>query len=84
MIIDMINGFVFAGLSSFLNFLPSVDLTQIPMAQFLVWFIDLLNLVSYLLPVKGLLTIFFLWLAIKNFHFIWRLIQRVWDALPLT
>lgn len=48
------------------------------------WFGNILTSVAYFLPVTDLLMMFGFWILTKNFHIIWKSIQRMWDALPFT
>lgn len=71
---------VFVGL---MNLLPSFSAFVIPQVV-LTWFGNVLFMASYFLPVGDFLIMLGIWLAVVNFSVVWRLIQRVWDALPFT
>ena len=71
-------------LISFINILPSFPTFELKIAEMVSWLLDLIATVSYLLPLDTLIPIFFAVIAIQTFHFWWKLIQRIWDALPLT
>jgi len=47
-------------------------------------FIEMFQVISYFLPVRDILIMLNIWLGICTFNVVWKLIQRFWDALPLT
>lgn len=64
---------------------PTEALTLgIPMAETIVWFIEILTLVNYILPVDDLIRMFIALMILHNFNLVWKVITRIWDALPLT
>ena len=64
--------------------LPVLDITMNWQSEFLDWFTDIVSTVSYFLPMADLLLMFGLWFAITNFEILWKIITRIWDALPFT
>jgi hypothetical protein len=84
MVTDLILDVLTSGASFTIDLLPNLDLSIIPIVQIMAWLIQIFNTVDYVVPIKALLVPFFLWITIKNFHFGWKIIQRIWDALPLT
>ncbi|WP_041719185.1 hypothetical protein [Alkaliphilus oremlandii] len=50
----------------------------------LPWLVNILSTVAFFLPIVDLLTIFGIWVGIRNFDIVWKVIQRIWDALPFT
>ena len=66
-----------------ISLVPDLDIITIPVGL-LSWFTNVVGGISYFLPMTDLLAIFGLWLLTKNFHIIWKIIQRLWDAIPLT
>lgn len=47
-------------------------------------FVEMLQVISYFLPVGDIVMMLRIWLGIYTFNIVWKLIQRLWDALPLT
>ena len=47
-------------------------------------FIEMLQVASYFLPVGDILVMFQIWFSIYTFSIVWKLIQRLWDALPFV
>lgn len=45
-------------------------------------FIDIIQSVAYVLPVGDILIMFGIWFGIYTFAISWKIIQRIWDALP--
>lgn len=84
MVTDMLLDIIYTGANFIISLMPTIDLSAIPINSILTWLHDIFNTVGYVVPIKELLVPFFLWIAIKNFHFIWKAIQRIWDAIPLT
>lgn len=61
--------------------LPS--LPSIPNLDEIITFIsEIMELVSYFLPLTDLVLIFSLWILIINFNFIWKVITKVWESIP--
>jgi hypothetical protein len=61
------------------------DMSGITLPTGLVeWFINILNMTAYFLPLIDFLAMMGIWLIVTNFQIIWKIIQRVWDALPFT
>lgn len=83
MIIEAILTVIKVALEFIFSLLPTLDLLQMPIG-FIEWFINVLSGVSYFLPITDFLIMFGLWMAITNFQIVWKLLQRIWDALPFT
>lgn len=47
-------------------------------------FVDIIQGVAYVLPVGDILIMLGIWYGIYTFTIGWKLIQRIWDALPFT
>lgn len=78
---DTFNG-VASLLLAVLDFIPTLRIT-IP-SDLLSWFSDLINAVAWFFPISDVFLIFGIWVTVTNFNLLWKLIQRVWDALPFT
>jgi hypothetical protein len=48
------------------------------------WFVDLVDSVSYFLPIADFIAMLGIWLVVTNFRIVWNVIKRVWDLLPFT
>lgn len=79
LILDMIKGV----LLFIINLIPLLDKVALPLG-FINWFNDILYTTAFIFPVADLLIMLGIWIATRNFHVVWRIIQRIWDALPFT
>lgn len=84
----MIIEFVFNMLKGALIWL--IDLVPVPevslggLDSVINSFVEMLQVISYFLPVSDIIVMLRIWLGIYTFNIVWKLIQRLWDALPLT
>lgn len=83
MVIELIFNMIKSVVLMFLDMLPALEIITLP-EGFLDWFGSVVSMSAYFLPIGDFLLMFGIWLAVANFHFIWNLIQRLWDALPFT
>lgn len=82
MIIESIFDAIKVLLVGMFKLMPTLSVT-IP-SDLLSWFSDLINAVAWFFPVSDVFLIFGIWVTVTNFNLLWKLIQRVWDALPFT
>ena len=68
----------------FLNMIPNVEIGELNLTDVAEMFVDILQGVAYVFPVKDVLLMFGIWFGIYTFTTGWRVIQRIWDALPFT
>ena len=68
----------------FLNMIPNVEIGDLNLNDVAEMFVDILQGIAYVLPVKDVLIMFGIWFGIYTFTIAWRVIQRIWDALPFT
>lgn len=68
----------------FLNIIPNVEIGELNLTDVAEMFVDILQGVAYVFPVKDVLIMFGIWFGIYTFTIGWRVIQRIWDALPFT
>ena len=68
----------------FLNMIPNVEIGDLNLNDVAEMFVDILQGIAYVFPVKDVLIIFGIWFGIYTFTIAWRVIQRIWDALPFT
>lgn len=47
-------------------------------------FVDIIQGVAYVLPVGDILIMLGIWYGLYTFTIAWKIIQRIWDALPFT
>lgn len=66
-----------------MGMLPTLDGITIP-SGFITWFTNIMNASSFFLPLADFLIMFGIWMAVTNFDIIWKIIMRIWDALPFT
>ncbi len=83
MLVELIVGAIVSVFVGLLSLLPAFTSFVIPDGV-LTWFSSILGMVGYFVPVRDLLVMLGIWLAVVNFSVVWRLIQRAWDALPFT
>lgn len=65
-----------------ISLMPSLSFISLP-DGFYVWFSNIVSTVGFFLPVSDLIIIFSLWMLVINFDFVWKLILRIWDSIPL-
>jgi hypothetical protein len=63
--------------------LPDISGISLPIG-FTEWFVNIINLSAYFLPLTDFFIMMGIWLLVTNFQIVWKIIQRVWDALPFT
>jgi len=68
----------------FLNMIPNVEIGDLNLNDVAEMFVDILQGIAYVFPVKDVLIMFGIWFGIYTFTIAWRVIQRIWDALPFT
>ncbi|MBO8161985.1 MAG: hypothetical protein H0Z24_10190 [Thermosipho sp. (in: Bacteria)] len=83
MIVEAVLNLIKALLLVVIGALPSLDMIQLPVG-FMDWFTSQVSAAAYFLPVSDFLIMFGIWVLVINFQTVWRIIQRVWDALPFT
>jgi len=66
-----------------LNLLPSPEQTAgAGLGGVSETFIDIIQGVAYVFPVGDILLMLGIWFGIYTFTIAWKIIQRIWDALP--
>lgn len=83
MIVEVILNLLKTLLIGLINLLPSLDGLTLP-AGFISWLQNIIGLSAYFLPIVDFLIMFGFWILVINFQLVWKVIQRVWDALPFT
>jgi hypothetical protein len=81
-ILEGLISLIVGALKGILSLLPQID-AGIP-ADIATGFMQLIYGIGYVFPVIDFLIMLGIWFAVTNFHVIWKLIQRLWDALPFT
>lgn len=82
MILEGLISLVVGALKGVLLLLPRID-PSIPAdiaADFMQWIYG----IAYVFPLADFFVMLGIWFVVTNFHVIWKLIQRLWDALPFT
>ena len=82
MILEGLFTLIIGAFKGILSLLPQVN-AEIP-ADIATTFLDLIYGISYIVPVGDFFVMMGIWFAVTNFHLIWKIIQRLWDALPFT
>ncbi len=82
MILEGLISLIVGALKGILSLLPQID-AGIP-ADIATTFMQWIYGIGYIFPVTDFLIMLGIWFAVTNFHVIWKLIQRLWDALPFT
>lgn len=84
MITEAIMNLVKVNILWFLNMIPTVQIGELNLSEVAQMFMDIIQGIAYFFPVKDALIIFGIWFSIYTFTIAWRIIQRIWDALPFT
>ena len=58
--------------------------TEINLIEVANMFVEIIQGVAYVLPVRDILLMLGIWYSLYTFFIGWKAIQRVWDALPFT
>lgn len=82
MILEGIITLIVGAFEGVLSLLPQID-AGIP-ADIVTTFMQFIYGIGYILPVSDFFIMLGIWFVVTNFHLIWRIIQRLWDALPFT
>lgn len=83
MLLELIFNLIKKLLLFIVNALPAMPSIDIP-NNLVDKFTNICTGVSYFLPMESLLAIFGIWVTYKFVIINWKVIQRVWDALPFT
>lgn len=83
MVIESLLNGIKSAIIFILDLLPDMPGASLP-AGFINWFTDVFSLSAYFLPLGDFIVMLGIFLFVTNFEFFWKLIQRVWDALPFT
>lgn len=82
MILEGLISLIVGTLKGVLSLLPQID-AEIP-ADIVTTFMQWIYGIGYILPVSDFFIMLGIWFVVTNFHLIWKIIQRLWDALPFT
>lgn len=82
MILEGLISMIVGALKGILSLLPQID-ANIP-ADIATDFMQWIYGIGYVFPVTDFLVMLGIWFVVTNFHVIWKIIQRLWDALPFT
>lgn len=82
MILEGLISLIVGTLKGVLSLLPQID-AEIPV-DIVTTFKQWIYGIGYILPVSDFFIMLGIWFVVANFHIIWKLIQRLWDALPFT
>lgn len=67
----------------FFSLIPAPE-TEINLIEVANMFVEIIQGVAYVLPVRDILMMLGIWYGLYTFFIGWKAIQRVWDALPFT
>lgn len=83
MIIEGLFDPIFSLLQFIIGIFPSMVSIAIPSEIYSI--IDyLFEMSAYFVPLSDIGIMFGIFISVTNFHFIYSIIMRIWDALPLT
>ena len=82
MILEGLISLIVGALKGVLSLLPQID-AGIPV-DIVTTFTQWIYGIGYILPIGDFFIMLGIWFAVTNFHLIWKIIQRIWDALPFT
>lgn len=83
MILEVFFNLIKFVLINLVNVLPDFAFNPPPEGMY-SWVLNTIQGVAYFLPINDFLIMFGLFIGIHTFWIMWRLIQRLWDALPFT
>lgn len=83
MITESIFDVIFTALNFLFSLIPSMSALSIP-TDIATLLTDLIKKVGYFLPLGDFALMFGIFLIVMNFRFIFNLLNRLWDMLPLT
>jgi hypothetical protein len=83
MIIEAVFGVIKLLLKAIIALIPNLSALSLP-DGFMDWFTSTVQLSAYFLPLGDFFLMFGIWMVVINFSIVWKIIQRVWDALPFT
>lgn len=83
MIFQAIFDVIFSALKFLFSLIPSMSVLSIP-GDIVTLLTDLIKKVGYFLPLGDFALMFGAFLIVMNFRFIFNLLNRLWDMLPLT
>lgn len=83
MIVEGLFSLIFGFFEFILGLFPSMDSIVIPSDIFNT-FDYLFEMSAYFVPFGDIFAMIGIWLVVVNFHFIYSIVMRIWDALPLT
>ena len=67
------------------NLIPAPEQTVGPgLGEVTETFVEIIQGLAYVLPVGDILIMLGIWYGMYTFTITWRIIQRIWDALPFT
>jgi len=81
-ILEGLISLIVGALKGVLSLLPQIN-AGIP-ADIVTTFMNWIYGIGYILPIGDFFIMLGIWFAVTNFHLIWKIIQRLWDALPFT
>lgn len=84
MLIEGILNLIKGALLWFINLIPTPESIEVGIGGIANTFVEIVQSVAYILPIGDIMIMFGVWFAINAFTIGWRLIQRIWDALPFT
>lgn len=84
MIIEFIFNMFKGALILLIELIPVPDVSFGSLDAVINSFVEMLQVISYFLPVGDIIVMLRIWFGIYTFNIVWKLIQRLWDALPLT
>lgn len=83
MIIEAILGLFSLILKGVVALIPNLGSLALPNGL-VEWFVNIMSASSYFLPLTDFILMFGIWMLVTNFTIVWKIIQRIWDALPFT
>jgi len=81
-ILEGLISIIVGALKGIFSMLPQIN-ARIP-ADIATDFMQWIYGIGYIFPVTDFFIMLGIWFTVTNFDLIWKLIQRLWDALPFT
>jgi hypothetical protein len=82
-IIEAVFGVIKLLLKAIIALIPNLSALSLP-DGLMDWFTSTVQLSAYFLPLADFFLMFGIWMVVVNFSIVWKIIQRIWDALPFT
>lgn len=67
-----------------LSIIPAPEIGELGLNEVADTFVEIVQGLAYVLPIRDIMIMLGIWYGIYTFTIGWKVIQRIWDALPFT